>query len=74
MKTIYKIYATEYSGPPTLLATVDGNNIIGEFAEGTRIQLIGGGWPKVPPNEICNNGYIFTQIVQVPTRKVRRVG
>ena len=27
MRTVYKIYATEFKGEPTLLATVDGEEV-----------------------------------------------
>jgi hypothetical protein len=68
LKTIYKIFASQFEGQPTLLAIVDGENITGIRAEQIRVNLMNHGWPKVAPDEICNNGYIFTQVVQVPAR------
>lgn len=67
LKTIYKIYATEFEGPPTLMAIVDGKGVTGKFAENVKQNLIECGWPKIPPNEIYNNGFTFTHIEKVPT-------
>lgn len=69
MKTVYKIYATQFEGAPELLATVDGEEVVredGSTIDHIKANLIRHGWPKVPPNEIYNNGYVFTHIVKVP--------
>jgi hypothetical protein len=67
MKKIYRIYANQAQGEPTLLAEVDGSKVTGPKAENIREGLIEGGWPKIAPNQIYNNGYTITRIIQVPT-------
>jgi hypothetical protein len=69
MKTVYKIYANRFEGEPSLLAIVDGEEVIG--AEGKNVDhikanLIRHGWPKVFPIELYNNGFVITHVEKVP--------